>query len=172
MFRIGIGFDVHPLKAGRRFVLGCVEIDHPTGLDGHSDADVLAHAITDAILGAMGKRDIGTHYPPDEPRWKDRPGQAFLTDMRELMAREGWRVVNLDTVVIAERPRLAAHIPTMVWRVAEALGLESGQVGIKATTSERLGFTGREEGVAAQAVVLLTRQVPPAPSDGTPPAHV
>jgi len=167
MFRIGTGLDVHAFAQGRKLILGCVEIDHPRGLMGHSDADVLAHAATDAILGALGRRDIGFHYPPDDPAWKDCPGRRFLADMRRLLAEADWELVNLDAVVVAERPRLSPYIPEMIRRMSAALGVEPDQVSIKAKTSEELGFLGREEGILAQAVVLLHRLEPSLPG-GSP----
>lgn len=156
-----MGIDVHPFATGRELWVGCVRIDHPKGLAGHSDADVLVHAVTDAVLGALGRRDIGFHYPPGDPAWEGYPGWRFLADMRRLMQEAGYELVNLDSVIVAERPRFSPHIPRMVELVAEHLGVDPGRVGIKATTSERMGFTGREEGVFAQAVVLLQRGAPP-----------
>jgi 2-C-methyl-D-erythritol 2,4-cyclodiphosphate synthase len=155
--RIGTGVDVHRLVPGRPLMLGGVEIDHLLGLEGHSDADVLAHAITDAVLGALGRRDIGFHYPPGEERWRGYPGVRFLEDMRDLLAASGWAIVNVDSVIVAERPKLGPHIPRMMERVAGALGVEPARVGIKAKTFEGLGLTGREEGIMAQAVVLLQK---------------
>lgn len=155
--RIGTGVDVHRLVPGRPLWLGCIQIEHPLGLEGHSDADALAHAITDAILGALGQRDIGCHYLPGEAQWRGYPGIRFLEDMRDLLARWGWAIVNVDGVIVAERPKLAPHIPRMTVRVAEGLGVDHARVGIKAKTFEGLGFTGREEGIMAQTVVLLQK---------------
>jgi len=155
--RIGTGLDVHAFAPDRKLMLGGVEIDHPLGLAGHSDADVLVHAILDALLGAMGLRDIGYYYPPDQERWRAYSGRAFLQDMRQRLADEGWAIVNLDCVVVAQRPKLSPHIPRMIEAVAAGLGIAPTQVGIKATTTESLGFTGRGEGILAQAVVLLQR---------------
>jgi 2-C-methyl-D-erythritol 2,4-cyclodiphosphate synthase len=155
--RIGLGTDVHAFAADRRLWLGCVEIDHRLGLAGHSDADVLVHAVVDALLGAMGLRDIGVLYPPGEPRWAGYPGRSFLADMNRRLAEEGWELVNLDCVVMAERPKLSPYIPEMIRRMAEALGVAPGRVNVKATTAEGLGFTGREEGILAQAVALLRK---------------
>lgn len=157
MIRIGTGLDIHALTPGRKLIIGGVEIDHPSGLAGHSDADVLAHAITDAILGALGKRDIGYYYPPGEARWKDYPGRQFLEDMRRLLVAEGWALVNLDSVIVAQEPRLSPYIPEMVSRIACYLGVEADQVGVKAKTAEELGFLGRREGILAQATVLLEK---------------
>jgi 2-C-methyl-D-erythritol 2,4-cyclodiphosphate synthase len=155
--RVGLGTDVHAFAPGRPLWLGCVQVQHPLGLEGHSDADVLVHAVVDAILGALGRRDIGFHYPPGDPQWAGCPGSRFLGDMRRILAEGGWELVNLDCVVMAQRPKLSPHIPEMVSRMAECLAVDPGRVGVKATTSEGLGFTGREEGILAQAVVLLAR---------------
>lgn len=155
--RIGIGVDVHAFAQNRKLFLGCVEIDHPYGLEGHSDADVLVHAITDAILGAIGKRDIGFFYPPDNPEWKGYPGWRFLQDMKTLLGSEGWVLVNLDSVIVAQQPKLSPHIPRMIEAIAHHLGVEAARVGVKATTTEHLGFTGRQEGILAQAVVSVRK---------------
>lgn len=155
--RVGTGLDVHAFAPDRRLMLGGVEVDYPLGLAGHSDADVLVHALTDALLGAMGLRDIGFYYPPDQERWRGYSGQAFLEDMRRRLADEGWEIVNLDCVVVAQKPKLAPYIPRMIETVAAGLGIAPSQVGIKATTTEGLGFTGRGEGILAQAVVLLQK---------------
>ena len=155
--RVGLGTDVHAFAPGRPLWLGCVQGPHTLGLAGHSDADVLVHAVVDAILGALGLRDIGFHYPPGDPQWAGCPGSRFLGDMRRLLTEGGWALVNLDCVVMAERPKLSPHIPEMVSRMADCLGIAPGRVSVKATTAEGLGFTGREEGILAQAVALLTR---------------
>ena len=156
--RIGQGYDVHPLRAGRRLVLGGVEIAHERGLHGHSDADVLLHAIIDAVLGAAGLDDIGTQFPPADERWRDASSLDLLARAAALVRAQGWRPVNVDATVIAERPRIAPHVPEMRARIAAGLGLDVGAVGVKATTNERLGALGREEGIAALAVALLTRE--------------
>ena len=156
--RIGQGYDVHPLAAGRRLVLGGVEIAHERGLDGHSDADVLLHAVADAVLGAAGLGDIGTHFPPSDERWRDASSLDLLARVAELAHERGWRTVNVDATVIAERPRLAPHVPQMRERIAGCLGVAEDAVGVKATTNERLGALGREEGIAALAVALLMRE--------------
>jgi 2-C-methyl-D-erythritol 2,4-cyclodiphosphate synthase len=156
--RIGQGYDVHPLRAGRRLVLGGVEIAHERGLEGHSDADVLLHAIMDAVLGAAGLGDIGTHFPPSDERWRDVSSRDLLARVAALVGEAGWRTVNVDATVITERPRLAPHVPAMRARIAAGLGLAEGAVGVKATTNERLGALGREEGIAALAVALLMRE--------------
>lgn len=153
--RIGQGYDVHPLVTGRRLVLGGVEIAHEHGLDGHSDADALLHAIMDALLGAAGLGDIGAHFPPSDERWRDASSLDLLARVAALLREEGWRAVNVDATVIAERPRIAPHVPAMRAHIAAALGLEEQTVGVKATTNEGLGFVGREEGIAALAVALV-----------------
>lgn len=159
-FRVGQGFDVHRLQEGRRCVLGGVEIPHSRGLLGHSDADALCHAITDALLGAAGLGDIGTHFPDTDLEWKDADSIHLLKRIRAIIHEKHWRVVNVDSTVIAQEPRLSPHIDAMKLRLSEALEIAPDQVGIKATTSEKLGFTGRGEGIAAMAVVLITRDVP------------
>jgi 2-C-methyl-D-erythritol 4-phosphate cytidylyltransferase / 2-C-methyl-D-erythritol 2,4-cyclodiphosphate synthase len=153
--RIGAGYDVHPLVAGRRLVLGGVEIAHPTGLLGHSDADVLCHAASDALLGAAGLGDLGAHFPPDDERWRGACGLDLLARVVELVSSAGHRVANLDTTVICERPKLAPHVSAMRQRLADVLGVDASRVSVKATTSERLGFVGRKEGIAAHATVML-----------------
>lgn len=153
--RVGQGFDVHAFADGRRLILGGVPIEHPRGLAGHSDADVLAHAVTDALLGAAALGDLGRHFPDSDPAWKDADSLDLLRRVTARAAEAGWRPVNVDATVIAEAPRLAPHIDVMRGNLADALGLPRERVGVKATTSERLGFTGREEGIAALAVVLV-----------------
>ncbi len=155
MNRVGIGYDVHPLVAGRKLVLGGVEIPHAKGLDGHSDADALLHAICDAVLGALGEGDIGHFFPNTDPRWKGAPSKVFLQEAaRQVTARQG-RLVNIDATVIAQQPRIAPHLTAMKSNIATALGVETSRVGIKATTNECLGFIGREEGIAALAVASV-----------------
>jgi len=154
--RIGQGFDVHALAENRRLVLGGVEIPYPLGLAGHSDADVLAHAICDALLGAAGEGDIGRHFPDDDPRYRDADSMTLLQSVRDTVAAAGWRIVNVDATVIAQEPRLAPFISRMRERLASVLDIAPAQVNIKATTTEHMGFTGRKEGIAAQAVALLT----------------
>ncbi len=153
--RIGNGFDVHALVAGRRLVIGGVTIPHDRGLEGHSDADVLLHAICDAILGALALGDIGAHFPDTDRRWKGADSRVLLRQVTALMAGQGWRVENLDTTVIAQAPKLAPHMAQMRANIAAELGCDIAQVSVKATTSERLGFAGRGEGIAALATVLL-----------------
>jgi 2-C-methyl-D-erythritol 2,4-cyclodiphosphate synthase len=155
MQRVGIGYDVHQLVEGRRLVLGCVEIPHTQGLDGHSDADALSHAITDAVLGAMGESDIGHFFPNTDPRWKGAPSDVFLTEAARQVTLRGGRIVNIDATLLAERPKIAPHIAVMKERIGAALGIPPRRVGIKATTNETLGFIGRQEGIAAMAVASV-----------------
>jgi 2-C-methyl-D-erythritol 4-phosphate cytidylyltransferase/2-C-methyl-D-erythritol 2,4-cyclodiphosphate synthase len=154
-WRTGLGFDVHAFAAGRPLILCGVQIPHDQGLAGHSDADVAFHAVTDAILGTIGAGDIGTHFPPSDPRWRDADSARFLRHAGELLAARGGRIENVDLVIVCERPKIGPHRDAMTARLAEVLGLGRDQVSIKATTSERLGFTGRGEGIAAQAVVSV-----------------
>ena len=146
---------MHQLKAGRRLILGGVDIPHDTGLDGHSDADVLMHAICDAVLGAIGEGDIGTYFPPSEAQWKDAPSKIFLEKAGELIAERGGRLVNVDAMLIAEAPKIAPYIAQMKSNIAAALGVEPDAIGIKATTNEGMGFVGRGEGMAAHAVASV-----------------
>ncbi len=162
--RIGQGFDAHRLVPGRPLILGGVEIPFPLGLLGHSDADVLSHAIGDALLGAAGEGDLGRHFPDSDPAFKNISSLLLLKRIMTLVAARGLRPVNVDATVIAQRPRLAPHIPEMTANLAAALGLPLDAVNIKATTTEGMGFTGREEGIAASAVVLLA----PEPADWEP----
>jgi 2-C-methyl-D-erythritol 2,4-cyclodiphosphate synthase len=155
MVHVGIGYDVHALVAGRKLILGGVEIPHAKGLDGHSDADALMHAICDALLGALGEEDIGHFFPNTDARWKDAPSRVFLEEAaRQVLQRNG-RIVNVDATIIAQQPRLYPHIAEMKKRIAEALGVREVQVGVKATTNEGMGFIGREEGIAAMAVASV-----------------
>jgi 2-C-methyl-D-erythritol 2,4-cyclodiphosphate synthase len=153
--RIGQGFDVHHLVAGRRLVIGGVEIPHDKGLLGHSDADVLLHAICDALLGAAALGDIGRHFPDSDAKYKDIDSRQLLRRVGGLVIEHGWRVANVDATIIAEMPRMAPHIPKMVANIAVDLGIDPGCVNVKATTTEKLGFAGRGEGIAAQAICLL-----------------
>ncbi|MCC6196387.1 MAG: 2-C-methyl-D-erythritol 2,4-cyclodiphosphate synthase [Burkholderiales bacterium] len=153
--RIGIGFDVHALVAGRRLVIGGVDIPHPRGLDGHSDADVLLHAIADALLGALALGDLGAHFPDSDARWRNADSRALLRHVAAFVQAAGYAVVNVDATVIAEAPKLAPFISAMRANVAADLACGVDCISIKATTTERLGFIGREEGIAAQAVALL-----------------
>lgn len=153
--RIGTGFDVHALVAGRRLVIGGVDIPHPRGLDGHSDADVLLHAIADALLGALALGDLGAHFPDSDPRYKGADSRVLLRHVATLVQSRGYAVANVDATVIAQAPKLAPFVPAMRDNIAADLGCGADCVSVKATTTEHLGFTGREEGIAAQAVVLL-----------------
>jgi len=153
--RAGIGYDIHRFEEGRALILGSIEIPGETGLAGHSDADVLLHAIIDALLGAAGLGDIGQHFPPDDPRWERASSLDLLARALALVREAGFEVGNLDATVIAERPRLAPHLPAMRERIAEVLGIEAARVNVKATTNEGIGAIGRGEGIAALAVVLL-----------------
>ncbi|MGH7549685.1 MAG: 2-C-methyl-D-erythritol 2,4-cyclodiphosphate synthase [Gemmatimonadota bacterium] len=155
--RTGIGFDVHRFAEGRRLVLGGIEIDHERGLAGHSDADVLLHAIADALLGAAGLGDIGRHYPPDDPRWKDADSVEILRDVSGRVRAEGWEVSNVDATVLAEAPRIGPHVERMVARISEAMSVQPDRVSVKATTMEGLGPIGNEEGIAAMAVATVFR---------------
>lgn len=153
--RIGQGFDVHRLVPGRRLVIGGVEIAHDKGLLGHSDADVLLHAICDALLGAAALGDIGRHFPDSDAKYQGIDSRELLRHVAALLARSGWRVVNIDATIVAQAPRMAPHIPRMVANIAADLGVDAGSVNVKATTTETLGFTGRGEGIAAQAICLV-----------------
>ena len=153
--RTGIGYDIHPFEQGRPLVLGGVTISHEAGLAGHSDADVLAHALIDALLGAAALGDIGRHFPPDDPSYRDANSLDLLRRTVELVAKAGYRAVNVDATVIAEAPKLSPYIDAMRAALANALGLDVGAVSVKATSSERLGPVGRGEGIAALAVALL-----------------
>src|SRR5438552_17410408 len=156
-FRVGSGFDAHAFEDGVSLVLGGVPIDHPRGLAGHSDGDVLAHALTDAVLGAAGMEDIGALFAPDDPALAGADSIQLLREAWRRVRAEGWRLANADVVLIGEEPRLAPHRDAMRARLAEALGVELERVAVRATTTDKLGFTGRGEGLAAQAVALLQR---------------
>ena len=156
--RIGQGYDVHRLKAGRKLILGGVEIPWELGLDGHSDADVLVHAVMDALLGAAALGDIGKLFPDTDDRYLGCDSMALLGEVGRRLDAVGWRVENIDSTIVAQRPKLAAHLPQMANNIAEVLGIQPGQVSVKATTEEHLGFTGSGEGMAAQAVCLLERK--------------
>jgi 2-C-methyl-D-erythritol 2,4-cyclodiphosphate synthase len=158
--RVGQGFDVHQLVAGRRLVIGGVEIPHDKGLLGHSDADVLLHAICDALLGAAALGDIGRHFPDSDARYKGIDSRELLRHVGELVRSRGYQVANVDATIIAQAPRMAPHIAKMVANIAADLGVGEHEVNVKATTTEELGFTGRGEGIAAQAVCLIEK-IPP-----------
>src|SRR5947209_12130637 len=159
-FRVGVGYDVHAFAApeqGRPLLLGGVTVPHDRGLAGHSDADVLIHAVVDALLGAAGLGDIGMHFPSSGPRWKDALSVAFLTYTLELVRAQGWEVGNVDATVVAERPRLSPHIPAIRAHIAEVIGVSAECVSVKSKTTDGLGFTGRSEGIACHAIALLIR---------------
>ena len=153
--RIGNGYDIHRLVPDRRLILGGVAIDHTLGLEGHSDADVLTHAIMDALLGALSLGDIGHYFPPTDPQWRGADSLVLLAQVNGLVRDRGWQVGNVDSVVVAERPKLKPHIEAMRSRLAAVLGIPADRVGVKATTNEKLGPEGREEGISAYAVALL-----------------
>ena len=153
--RIGHGYDVHRLVQGRDLILGGVNIPYELGLDGHSDADVLLHAVMDALLGAAGLRDIGYHFPDTDPRYKGADSMELLKEVGRKLTAAGYRVGNIDVTMIAQRPKLKEHIPTMAKNIAAALGIEETRVNVKATTEEKLGFTGTGEGMSCHAVCLL-----------------
>lgn len=155
--RVGLGYDVHAFADGRALVLGGVELVHGRGLAGHSDADVLVHALMDAILGAMRAGDIGVHFPDTDVEWEGASSIGLLARVGDLMRADGWSLVDADTVLVLEAPRISPHRDVMRVRMAAALGVDAGRIGLKATTTEGLGVAGRGEGVAAQAVVLLER---------------
>lgn len=155
--RIGNGYDIHQLGPDRDLILGGVKIDHILGLVGHSDADVLTHAIMDAMLGALSLGDIGHYFPPTDPQWKGADSLKLLEQVNELLKERGWSIGNIDSVVVAERPKLKPHINAMKEKIAGVLGVELDQVGIKATTNEKLDAVGQEAGISAYAVVLLEK---------------
>lgn len=154
--RIGIGYDVHKLVENRKLIIGGVNIPYEKGLLGHSDADVLIHAIMDAILGACGERDIGVYFPPEDNNFKDISSIVLLSKVIEVVTKKGYKVGNIDSVIIAEKPKMSQYIEEMKMNISDALGIKAEQIGIKATTTEKLGFEGRMEGISAQAVALLT----------------
>ena len=157
--RIGNGYDIHRLVPGRPLILGGQTLEHPAGLglDGHSDADVLVHAIMDALLGALSLGDIGKYFPPTDAKWKGADSLELLEQVMGLVRERGWSVVNVDSVVIAERPKLKPHIEAMRGAIASRMGLAPEQVGVKSTTNEKLGAEGREEGISCQTVALLSK---------------
>jgi 2-C-methyl-D-erythritol 2,4-cyclodiphosphate synthase len=155
MIHAGIGYDVHPLALGRKLILGGVEIPHSKGLDGHSDADALMHAICDAVLGSLGEGDIGHFFPNTDPRWRGAASKLFLQEAaRQVIFRNG-KIINVDATIIAEQPKLMPYAQAMKRNIAEALGINPRKVGLKATTNELMGFIGREEGIAAMAVASV-----------------
>lgn len=174
--RIGNGYDVHafaPMDAGRPLIVGGVAIPHERGLAGHSDADVLIHALVDALLGAAALGDIGSYFPSHDERWRDAPSTDFLAHTMALLRERGWRVVNVDATVVAERPRMSPHIAAMRAHLAQAMGVAQDQVSVKSKTTDGLGFTGRREGIACYAVALIEptgsgEQAPPHPAPERP----
>ena len=157
--RIGNGYDIHRLVPSRNLIIGGVKLKHPQGigLDGHSDADVLVHAVMDAMLGALALGDIGKYFPPDSSKWKNADSLILLSKVSALIRNEGWKVVNVDSVIIAERPKMKPYISLMRKNVSESIGIDINNVGVKATTNELLGAEGREEGISSHAVVLLEK---------------
>lgn len=153
--RVGIGYDIHPLGRGRKLILGGLEIPHTQGLIGHSDADALVHAVCDALLGAMGEGDLGRHYPSSDPRYKDISSLRLLEDVSGMLAKKGFRLINLDTVIIAQAPRLGPHLEAMRTRIAEVLKVNDTQVNVKVKSGEGLDAVGREEAIAAQAICMI-----------------
>lgn len=158
-FRIGHGFDVHRLTAGRPCIIGGIEIPYDKGLEGHSDGDVLLHAVADAVLGALALGDIGRHFPDTDPQYKDADSKKLLLHVWGLAKQAGYRLGNLDVTLIAQEPKMAPHIPAMIDCLAQLLEAERSQINVKATTSERLGFTGRGEGIACESVVSLIKHM-------------
>jgi len=159
-FRIGNGYDIHRLVKGRNLILGGVKLIHPNnlGLDGHSDADVLIHSIMDALLGSVSLGDIGKYFPPDDDKWKDSDSLILLSKVNELIRKEGWEVNNIDSVIVAERPKIKPYLERMKTNISDTLKVDVSLVGIKATTNEKLGPEGREEGISCHSVVLLKRK--------------
>ena len=155
--RIGNGYDVHRLVAGRKLVLGGVDVPYSLGLAGHSDADVLVHALCDALLGALGAGDIGAYFPDTDTKWKGASSLLFLREIVSMCKGKGFELANADSVLVAEKPKLAPHLPAMKKNIASTLGIAIDQINIKATTTEKLGFAGRGEGIAAYAVVLMVK---------------
>ncbi len=159
-FRIGQGIDVHPFAEGRKLIIGGVEVPHPFGLQGHSDADVLSHAIGDSLLGAAGLGDLGEHFPDTDAKYKNADSRTFLRQIAKLLKSAGWGIFNVDATLIAEAPRFASHVPRIKQTLAASLEISPDQINIKATTTEELGFTGRREGIAAMAVALIGKTEP------------
>jgi len=157
LFRIGNGYDVHRLVTGRKLILGGVDVPHDRGLDGHSDADALLHALCDALLGAVGAGDIGRHFPDSSAEFKDISSLILLERVCQVVTNKGFRVVNTDAIVVAQKPKLAPFIEQMEANIAKTLGIDASQVNVKATTTETLGFAGREEGIACYAVAMVEK---------------
>ena len=158
--RIGNGYDIHRLVVGRKLIIGGVVLKHPgnLGLDGHSDADVLIHSIMDALLGALSLGDIGKYFPPSDEKWKDANSLSLLSEVVELIRNEGWEVNNIDSVIVAERPKLKPYLERMKKNISNTLGIDDSLIGIKATTNEKLGPEGREEGISCHSVALLEKK--------------
>ena len=158
--RIGNGYDIHRLERGRDLIIGGVKLEHPNnlGLDGHSDADVLSHSIMDALLGALSLGDIGKYFPPTDKKWKDADSLVLLSKVVELINNKGWIINNIDSVIVAERPKFLPHVDSMKENISKVISLEKDLIGIKATTNERLGPEGREEGISCHSVVLLEKE--------------
>tara|TARA_B100000886_G_scaffold20799_1_gene13290 strand:+ start:2144 stop:2644 length:501 start_codon:yes stop_codon:yes gene_type:complete len=159
-FRIGNGYDIHRLVEGRDLIIGGITLHHPNnlGLDGHSDADVLSHSIMDALLGALSLGDIGKYFPPTDAKWKNADSLFLLSKVIDLIRQEGWEINNIDSVIVAERPKFKPHIELMKKNISEILNIDGNLIGIKATTNEKLGPEGREEGISCHSVVLLERK--------------
>ena len=159
-FRIGNGFDIHRLVAGRKLIIGGVILEHPDnlGLDGHSDADVLIHSVMDALLGALALGDIGKYFPPSDEKWKDANSLFLLSKVIELVRKEGWEVNNIDSVIVAERPKMKPYLELMKKNISNTLQIDGSFIGIKATTNEKLGPEGREEGISCHSVALLEKK--------------
>ena len=157
MIRIGNGYDLHRLTEGRKLILGGVEIEHHLGLLGHSDADVLTHAIMDALLGGLSLGDIGHYFPPSDPQWAGADSMLLLEQVYNIVKEKGWSIGNIDSVIVAEKPKLKPHLPTMIQSLADKLAIAPDQISIKATTNEKLGPVGREEAICSYAVVLLCK---------------
>ena len=159
-FRIGNGYDIHKLVKGRELIIGGVKLHHPDnlGLEGHSDADVLSHSIMDALLGALSLGDIGKYFPPSDSKWKDANSLLLLSNVIDLIRYEGWEINNIDSVIVAERPKIKPHVEIMKKNISEILNIDGNLIGIKATTNEKLGPEGREEGISCHSVVLLEKK--------------
>ena len=159
IIRIGNSYDVHRLVTGRQLILGGIDIPHSTGLDGHSDADVLLHALCDALLGAVGAGDIGAHFPDTDSKWKGISSLVLLEQVTATCRDKGFEFSNIDTIIVAQKPKLAPFLPDMKKNISQAMAIDIGQINIKATTTEKLGFAGKEEGIAAYAVALLSKTI-------------
>jgi 2-C-methyl-D-erythritol 2,4-cyclodiphosphate synthase len=157
-FRIGNGFDVHPFKRGRKLFLGGVQIKYPVGLEGHSDADVLTHAVCDSLLGAMGEGDIGKLFPNTDMKYRNKPSKYFLEAICGIVQKKKWKIINIDCTVLAEKPKISSYAPLMKKIISKSLGISPDRVNIKATTCEKLGFIGRQEGIACLASALIVKK--------------